>query len=202
MDKGWIKIHRQIQENALWKSDAPFDYRSAWIDLIMMANVKQKEVMYRGQTTIVRRGDVYTSIRKLAARWHWSTGKVSRYINNLVKLEMVKKIKSTKSATLLSLVKYEDFQNKRYTDRDTDGDTDKDTHKHTDDRLLKNVKNEKRIKEGAAPISDETAAPKEEKERIEVIPGYTQEELDETFIDGFIPMTEEEWNALPETPEE
>lgn len=175
MDKGWIKVYRQIQDNALWKSDSPFDYRSAWIDLIMMANVKQKEVLYRGQTTIVKRGDVYTSIRKLAARWHWSTGKVSRYLNNLVKLEMVKKIKSTKSATHLSLVNYEDFQSRRYTDKDTDEDTHKDTHKDTDGRLLKNIKNEKKIKEGSSPTSDEVvAAEEEEEERV----GLTDEEWD------------------------
>lgn len=175
MDKGWIKIYRQIQDSAVWRSNAPFDYRSAWIDLIMMANVKQKEILYRGQTVIVKRGDVYTSIRKLANRWNWSTGKVSRYLNNLVKLEMVKKIKSTKSATHLSLVNYEDFQSRRYTDKDTDEDTHKDTHKDTDGRLLKNIKNEKKIKEGSSPTSDEVvAAEEEEEERV----GLTDEEWD------------------------
>ena len=186
MDKGWIKIYRQIQDNALWKSDTPFDYRSAWIDLIMMANVKQKEVLYRGQTTIVKRGDVYTSIRKLAARWHWSTGKVSRYLNNLVKLEMVKRIKSTKSATLLTLVNYEDFQSKRYTDRDTDRDADRDTHKHTDGRLLKNIKNEKEIKETATPISDEMAAVEDE----------------EPPVPGAVRMPNGGWNYRPDLDDE
>ena len=197
-DKGWIKIYRQIQDSAIWTSDRPFDDRSAWIDLIMMANIESKSVLYRGQTVIVNRGDVYTSVRKLAARWHWSTGKVSRYLNNLTKLEMVKRKKSTKSATLLTLVNYEDFQSVRYRDKDTDKDTNKDTDEYTDGRLLKNIKKKKENKEGAPPISGESAAPKEEKERIEVIPGYTQEELDENFLDGFIPMTEEEWNALPD----
>ena len=180
MDKGWIKVYRQIQDNALWKSDSPFDYRSAWIDLIMMANVKQKEVLYRGQTTIVKRGDVYTSIRKLAARWHWSTGKVSRYLNNLVKLEMVKKIKSTKSATLLTLINYEDFQSRRYSDRDIDGDTDKDTHRDADGRLLKNIKNDKEIKESEP--SPHRGVP-------------FAEEDDEPYDP--VPVTDEEWEALP-----
>lgn len=180
MDKGWIKVYRQIQDNALWKSDSPFDYRSAWIDLIMMANVKQKEVLYRGQTTVVKRGDVYTSIRKLAARWHWSTGKVSRYLNNLVKLEMVKKIKSTKSATLLTLINYEDFQSRRYSDRDTDGDTDKDTHRDADGRLLKNIKNDKERKESEP--SPHRGVP-------------FAEEDDEPYDP--VPVTDEEWEALP-----
>lgn len=198
MDKGWIKLYRQIQDSAVWQSDTPFDYRSAWIDLLLMANVKQKEIFYRGQTVIVKRGEVYTSIRKLASRWKWSTGKVSRFLNNLVKLEMVKRIKSTKNATLVSLVNYENFQSRRYTDKDTDEYTDKDIHRDTDGRLLKNIKNEKEIKEAEPPTLEGLAPAEEEEERVEVIPGYTQKELDETFIDGFIPMTDEEWEALPD----
>ena len=46
---GWVKIHRQIQDNAIWMSDEPFDSRSAWIDLILMANHEDKEVYQGGQ---------------------------------------------------------------------------------------------------------------------------------------------------------
>lgn len=176
MDKGWIKIYRQIQDSAIWKADMPFDYRSAWIDLIMMANIKQKSVIYRGQTIVIKRGDVYTSIRKLSVRWNWSTGKVSRYLNILVKLEMVKRVKTTKSVTHISLIKYEDFQSRRYTNKDTDEDTDEDTDRYSDGRLLKNIKNEKELKEGGL-LTSTVAAAKEDK-------------------DDYVGMTDEEWEAL------
>lgn len=198
MDKGWIKLYRKIQDNMLWYDSEPFDRRSAWIDLILMANVQNKDIMYRGQMIRIKRGQVYTSIRKLAARWHWSRDKVNRFIKTLIKAHMIEHDTRTQSATLLTIVKYGDFQNRADSNKATNKSTDKDSDKDTDESLLKKNKNEKRNKESAAPTSNESAAPEEKKERVEVIPGYTQEELDETFIDGFIPMTEEEWNALPE----
>lgn len=159
-DKGWIKIYRKLQDSAIWTSDVPFDFRSAWIDLIMMANIKDKQVIYRGTTITVRRGEVYTSIRKLAERWHWSKDKVSRYIQILINLDMVKKQKRTHHATLLTLIKYDDFQNARNTDKDidkdSDKDTDKDSNKDTDKSLLKNNKKNKNEKEEpAAPLPSE-----------------------------------------------
>lgn len=145
MDKFWIKIHRKIQETAIWESDEPFDYRSAWIDLLMEANTTNKDIIYQGRVIKVRRGDVYTSIRKLAKRWNWSRDKVSRYINLLEKLGMIKRNDSVKCATLLTLVNYGKYQDKadtnKSTNKDTDKDKGKDTDKDTDKALLKNIQN-------------------------------------------------------------
>lgn len=182
-DKGWIKVYRQIQESAIWITEKPFDERSAWIDLIMMANIESKTVLYKGQTIVINRGDVYTSIRKLSNRWHWSTGKVSRYLNILTKLGMVKRKKSTKSATLLTLVKYEDFQSVRYRDKDTDRDTGKDTGGDSDGRLLKNIKNKKENKEAADQTSGEVVADVEE----ETPP-----------VEGAVKMANGGWNYCPD----
>lgn len=161
MDKNkyWVKIYRQIRDSAIWLSDTPFDYRSAWIDLIMEANVKGREIVYKGQIIKIKRGDVYTSIRKLAERWHWSKDKVTRYLKLLSDLGMIKRDSSVKCATLLTIVKYEDFQNRKDSNKDSDEDTDKDTHKDsdkdTDKSLLKNIKNDKEGKEDNSPSAPE-----------------------------------------------
>ena len=42
--KGWISIHRQLQEHWIWKSKEPFDKRSAWIDLLMLVNYQKEKV--------------------------------------------------------------------------------------------------------------------------------------------------------------
>lgn len=178
MDKGWIKLYRQIQDNMLWTDSEAFDRRSAWIDLIMMANVQNKEIMYRGQVIKIRRGQVYTSIRKLAARWHWSRDKVNRFIKTLQKAHMIERDNRTQSATLLTIVKYGDFQNRADTNKASNKSTDKDTDKDTDKSLLKNIKNEKEIKESGTPVSGETAPLEEEEE--------------------FVGLTDEEWDALGE----
>lgn len=199
MDNGyWVKIYRKLRDSAIWNNNEPFDYRSAWIDLIMEANIKSNTFIYKGQTITVKRGEYYTSIRKLSLRWNWSKDKVNRFLNILIKLDMIRKHKDIKCATLLTIVNYNDYQYDADSNKDRRKDKHKDADKDTDKSLYKKDKEREERKESAAPTSDESAAPEEKKERIEVIPGYTQEELDETFIDGFIPMTEEEWNSLPE----
>ena len=136
--KGWIKIDRSIVDNSLWKSDEPFDMRSAWIDLILMANHEDGEVITkRGDVIKVPRGSMFTSVRSLSARWHWSHGKVERYTEMLKNLKMIEKI-GTRNGTLLSLVKYSDFQDSRYARGGADGGADGGRT-----RIIKNEKEKK-----------------------------------------------------------
>lgn len=144
MDNGyWIKVYRKIRETAIWNNNEPFDYRSAWIDLIMEANVKPNTFIYKGQTITVKRGEYYTSVRKLSVRWHWSKDKVSRFLNLLIKLDMIRKHKDIRCATLLTIVNYGDYQNVTDSNKDIHKDTDKDT----DESLYKKDKIDKKDKE-------------------------------------------------------
>jgi hypothetical protein len=79
---------------------------------------------------------------------------------------MVEHDTRTQSATLLTIVKYGDYQNRADTNKSTNKSTDKDTDKDTDESLLKNIKNDKEIKESAAPTLDESLALHEEKPPI------------------------------------
>ena len=175
MDNGyWIKIYRKIRESAVWNNNEPFDYRSAWIDLIMEANVKPNTFIYKGQTITVKRGEYYTSIRKLSLRWHWSKDKVNRFLNILIKLNMIRKHKDIRCATLLTLVNYNDYQVDPDSNKDRHKDGHKDSNKDTDKSLYKKDKKEKE-KESSATTSDEVAAAEEEES---------------------VGLTDEEWEAL------
>lgn len=179
MDNGyWIKVYRKIRETAIWNNNEPFDYRSAWVDLIMEANVKSNTFIYKGQTITVKRGEYYTSVRKLANRWHWSKDKVNRFLKILIKLDMVRKHKDIKCATLLTIVNYGDYQNVTDTRKDRHKDAHKDGDKDRDESLYKKDKERKESKESAPLVSDETAALEEEEE--------------------FVGLTDEEWEALGE----
>ena len=197
----YIYLDRGILNHWTYK-DKPFNRSMAWIDMLLIADHTTHTKLWRGKPTEFKRGDVNLSIKELAKRWGWSRDKARRFISHLEQDNMVR-VNATPNRTTITIVKYDDFQIKRTPNRTPNKTTERTPNKTTDKAYLSNDKGmQKEIKEkGAAPISDETAPPKEEKERIEVIPGYTQEELDETFVDGFIPMTEEEWNALPEEPE-
>lgn len=119
MKKGWISLHRELQDCSIWTDEEPFDRRSAWVDLIMLANHKDKEIIFNGAPMIIKRGQYLTSIRKLSERWHWSVNRTVRYTDLLEKLNMIRK-DSNNRRTLLTIVKYDVFQSVRNTDEYTD----------------------------------------------------------------------------------
>ena len=152
--QGWIKLHRTIYEDELWLMDAPFDYRSAWLDLLLMANHDSKDIVVGAQCFTVRRGQKFTSVRKLADRWHWSEKKVSRYLGLLESTGKIYK-DATHNGTLLTIVKYGFYQDSGNTNDHTNDYTDDHRYYHTNDytddrqtRMNKNdIKNDIRSKE-------------------------------------------------------
>ena len=159
---GWIKIFRSLQDNELWTCQEPFDYRSAWIDLLLMANFKDNTVPTKRGLVSVKRGEIYTSIRFLAKRWHWSPNKVRRYIGILNKLGMAHS-NGRPNGTTISLVKYDFFQSERQSDGTTnetgdgignettngigDGIGNETTNGTGNGTQQKNVKNDNNVKE-------------------------------------------------------
>ena len=97
----------------------------AWLDLIFLMNFKDRKLIIDGQLKVIKRGQYFTSIRNLASRWEWSKDRVERFLKLLESDEMITRSR-TPSGTLLTLIKYEDFQGQPDTNKDTDKDTDKD----------------------------------------------------------------------------
>lgn len=105
---GWIKISRNIMERDAW-GDEPFDHRSAWIDLLILANFKDKKTMYKGEMIVCKRGTVNKSISYLAKRWKWDRKTVSKFLRVL---EMDNQISTniSKHRTTINIVNYEVYQ--------------------------------------------------------------------------------------------
>jgi DNA replication protein DnaD len=144
--KGWIKLHRSLRDNILWTDSAPFDDRSAWVDLLMMVNHDARELIIGRKIISVKPGQTWTSIQHLAARWHWSREKTYRYIKMLKNLKMIH-TDATPSGTLLTLVNWAFYNGERNTNETTNETTDKTTGETTDEtqtRIYKNdIKNDK-----------------------------------------------------------
>jgi len=156
--RGWIRLYRKIQECAfLWDStDEPFDRRSAWIDLLLLANHEDKRMNFGGKGITVSSGQRITSMRILADRWHWSREKVRRYLDSLAAEGMIIR-ESDEHKTLVTIVNYEVYQSYCATDDATNESTDEPQTSHTRATLEpqtsinkndKNDKNEKNDKEG------------------------------------------------------
>lgn len=130
---GWIKLHRQIMENeTIWNNDEPFDCRSAWIDILLNANHKDRRIRFDAHGMTVKCGQWLTSINKLSERWHWSVNRTRRYLDFLENEHMIER-KSDNKKSLLTVLNYAKYQGFRDIDQQqTDGLTDGLTNGLTD----------------------------------------------------------------------
>lgn len=118
-NQGYAKIYRTIQNHWLWHTKEPFDKRSAWIDLILLANWRTHSGMYGGKPITYKRGCVYRSILELSDRWRWDWRKVKRFLMALENDGMVH-VSSTTHGTVISLTQYDYYQS----DGTSEGTTD------------------------------------------------------------------------------
>lgn len=112
-------MHRQIQDHWLWKDDEPFDQRSAWIDLLLLAYHEDTKRVWRGELKVYKRGTVNVSIAFLAERWKWSWRRVKRFLRMLEKDGMITQSVTTRN-TAIFLTNYDVFQGERRTNVRTD----------------------------------------------------------------------------------
>lgn len=160
MSEGWIKLNRSILDSKIWNSNEPFDMRSAWIDLILMANYEDKTLITRHKTVIqVKRGSLFTSVQHLADRWKWSPGRVKRFIKLLKTLEMVT-ADGLADGTLVTLVNYSKYQDGRRADGLADGPTDGPSDGLADGPRLKKERNKEGKNARAARPHNPTMAEK------------------------------------------
>ena len=113
MDKGWIKLSRNITDHWLWK-DRPFSRGQAWIDLILSANHEEKKVLFDGKLIVIRRGQQVTSIRKLSDRWGWNKRTTKRFLS-MLETDGMLSMECTTRCTTLTIVNYGKYQNRSTT---------------------------------------------------------------------------------------
>ena len=107
-DKGWIKLHRQLQECPIWYGER-FSKGQAWVDLLLLANHRDKKIIFNGEMITIQRGQYLTSTVKLAEKWGWNRKTVSSYLNMLQKENMITKV-SDNTRTLVTIENYEKYQ--------------------------------------------------------------------------------------------
>lgn len=138
----------------MWDSSEEFDRRSAWIDLLLLANHDEKQVIFNNNAVTVKRGQRITSIRELAKRWHWGKDKTLRYLRLLEALQMIHR-DSDSNRTLITIVNYSFYQDIRDTKRDSDKDSNKDSNKDSDKPQTTMRNNEKQYKQIYIGFCDE-----------------------------------------------
>ena len=108
--KGYIKIWRKIWDDPLFDSRRIFSKFEAWIDLIMLAAGKDKEIDFLGDTIRLKRGQLATTQRRLAKRWSWSRWRVSKFLELLsTKTTQKLSIKLYHKTTVITVLNYNKY---------------------------------------------------------------------------------------------
>ena len=140
-DKGWIKTYRKIQDCWIWQIDKPFDERSAWIDLLLIANHRDVKIPFNGDLVTVKRGQIITSVRKLSEKWKWNKDKTLKFLRLLESDNMITK-SSDRFRTLITIENYSIYQDKEELEQTQQG-TEEGTQDGQEPATNKNVKNDK-----------------------------------------------------------
>jgi hypothetical protein len=122
---GWITLHRKIREHWVWENP---DYLRAWLDMLIMANYRDKKWVVSNKIVQVKRGDIATSLVELSKRWGWSRDKVRRFLTALEQDSMVHR-KSTPLYTHLSICNYETYQDEKNSNKTANDTTNKTANK-------------------------------------------------------------------------
>ena len=121
-DKGFIKLSRRFFSNAMWIEARTFSGCEAWLDLIQSArfDATPRKVSIGGREVVVCRGQFAASIRFLAKRWQWSEKKVRSFLNHLKREGMIT-TECTQGMNLITLVKYDQYNDTGTTEGTTKG---------------------------------------------------------------------------------
>ena len=118
--KGFLIIYRSLQDHWLW-DDKPFSKGQAWIDLLIMANFRQKNVLVGRKIININPGTVLTSITELSKKWGWGRKKASNFLDILHENGMITLRKGTNNGTIITIENYTFYQNVRTNDGANDG---------------------------------------------------------------------------------
>jgi len=118
-ERGWL-------DSEVW-GDAPYSEREAWSWMIGEANFDSHVKNISGIPVKLERGQFSASVRFMAKKFKWSTGRVQRYIKKLERWKMIKKRPETDTGqNIITICNYCKYQNKKGKS-DTGADTPPDT---------------------------------------------------------------------------
>ena len=137
MDEGWIKLHRKLLSSEIWYKER-FSRGQAWVDLILLANHKEKIIIKHDKVIPIKRGQVGHSVLDLSLRWKWSRTKVDSFLIYLENQNQIQVEKKQRVTTIISITNYDKYQQKNM-----EKNNEKTTRRQRED-INKNVKNVKK----------------------------------------------------------
>jgi len=110
METGWIKLHRKIIDDAVWKCTT-IEQRMILIYILLKANHNNNEWMWNGEKHIIKPGQFVTSLEsiRVGIGGGISIKKIRTGIAKLQKLGFLAN-ESTKGGRLITICKWDTYQ--------------------------------------------------------------------------------------------
>lgn len=132
--QGWIKVHRKILENPIFKKPDAF---LLWMYLLLKANHAEAKIAVGNSTVLVKRGQVFTGRKSLSEQTGLSESKIERLLKFFKNEHQIEQQTFTKYR-LISIVNFDTYQS---TEQETDNNR---TTTEQQSDTNKNDKNEKK----------------------------------------------------------
>jgi uncharacterized phage protein (TIGR02220 family) len=107
MEKGWIKLHRNIMDNWVYE-DA--EYLKIWITFLLEATHKPYKKLIGNNIEFLERGQFVFGRKKYSQRLNIKEWKIQKATELFVQDEMLKVIKRTNKYTIYEVVNYSLYQ--------------------------------------------------------------------------------------------
>lgn len=104
--EGWIKIHRQIKDHWIWKSQNRFQW---WIDILLTVNHTDTKVLIKGNLIECKRGQSVRSLETWAKDWNVTKKTVKDFFILLQKDSMLV-YESIHISTRITVCNYDNYQ--------------------------------------------------------------------------------------------
>lgn len=142
--EGWIKIHRQIKDHWLWKSERRLKW---WFDILLTVNHSDSKILIKGNLIECKRGQSVRSLETWAKDWNVTKGAVRDFFK-LLESDQMLYTESLHITTRITVCKYEDYQTEQYAEkthrkRKTNAEETQGVHKQEGEEEIKNDNNEK-----------------------------------------------------------
>lgn len=148
MHRGYIALHRKIQDHPFYKEDREFSKYEAWVDILQEVRHSEepKEVIFGMKILKCFYSESLYSIKTWAKRWNWTESKVRRYFKLLENMKQIE-TKSEVITTRLKVLNYGVYDPKRSADESqVTSKRSASDEQATTNNNVNNAKNEKKVK--------------------------------------------------------
>jgi hypothetical protein len=116
---GWYRMHRGWTDTQVFSRE-PFTDREAFHWSVENAAYQEHQIHFNGELVTLARGQIVTSIRRLAETFRWSVKRVRSYMNRLSTSKMWT-IESTHRWARITICNYEKYQQAGHSEDNTEG---------------------------------------------------------------------------------